>query len=192
MIIAGYVFTALNYACYCYSRFVKEKKNMLLYDIFAKIFTVIGLYCLGSLTGAYNMIVSLTLLLTANIRERKSGGFVRIMNIALYSAFEIAYITIMTVTFKGLPSVLITITSSITLLNIWWLPPQKMRLVGGFNSILFLTYQLTIKNWAGLLEILVLVSNFTSYFRYRKKGYDYKNGSAEIDDEQLYRLEKFR
>lgn len=27
---------------------------------------------------------------------------------------------------------------------------------------------------------------------YRKLGYDYKNGAAEIDDEQLYRLEKFR
>lgn len=27
---------------------------------------------------------------------------------------------------------------------------------------------------------------------YRKLGYDYKNGSEQIDDEQLYRLEKFR
>ena len=27
---------------------------------------------------------------------------------------------------------------------------------------------------------------------YRKMGYDYKNGIAELDDELLYRLEKFR
>ena len=27
---------------------------------------------------------------------------------------------------------------------------------------------------------------------YRKMGYDYKNGIAEIDDEKLYRLEKYR
>ena len=27
---------------------------------------------------------------------------------------------------------------------------------------------------------------------YKKMGYDYKNGIAEIDDEQVYRLEKFR
>lgn len=27
---------------------------------------------------------------------------------------------------------------------------------------------------------------------YRKKGYDYKNGKKELDEEQLYRLEKFR
>lgn len=170
MIVLGYVFTALNYVCYCYSRFVKEKKNMLLYDILAKIFTVIGLYCLGSLTGAYNMIVSLTLLITANIKERRAEKFGRVLNIVLYSVFEIAYITIMAFTFKGVPSVLITITSSITLMNIWWLPPQKMRLVGGCNSILFLTYQLTIKNWAGLLEMLVLISNFTSYLKYRRNG----------------------
>ena len=27
---------------------------------------------------------------------------------------------------------------------------------------------------------------------YRKFGYDYKNGTAEVDDEHVYRLEKFR
>ena len=27
---------------------------------------------------------------------------------------------------------------------------------------------------------------------YRKMGYDFKNGIAEVDDEQLYRMEKFR
>ena len=27
---------------------------------------------------------------------------------------------------------------------------------------------------------------------YRKMGYDYKNGIAKIDDEKLYRLEKYR
>ncbi len=174
MVILGYIFTALNYACYCYSRFVKEKKNMLLYDIFAKIFTVISLFCLGSLTGAYNMIVSLTLLLTANIKERNTDKFGKPLKIILYLVFESAYIIIMLFTFKGLSSVLITVTSSVTLLNIWWLPPQKMRLVGGFNSIAFLAYQLSIKNWAGLLEILVLISNFTAYFKYRRKVKDNK------------------
>ena len=27
---------------------------------------------------------------------------------------------------------------------------------------------------------------------YRKMGYDFKNGITEVDEEQLYRLEKFR
>lgn len=35
-------------------------------------------------------------------------------------------------------------------------------------------------------------SSITAVGFYRKMGYDYKNGVAELDDEQLYRLEKFR
>lgn len=35
-------------------------------------------------------------------------------------------------------------------------------------------------------------SSITAVEFYRKMGYDYKNGIKEVDDEQLYRLEKFR
>ena len=35
-------------------------------------------------------------------------------------------------------------------------------------------------------------SSVTAVDFYRKMGYDYKNGIAELDEEQLYRLEKFR
>lgn len=35
-------------------------------------------------------------------------------------------------------------------------------------------------------------ASITAVEFYRKKGYDYKNGIKELDDEQLYRLEKFR
>ena len=35
-------------------------------------------------------------------------------------------------------------------------------------------------------------ASITAVEFYRKMGYNYKNGIAELDDEQLYRLEKFR
>jgi hypothetical protein len=35
-------------------------------------------------------------------------------------------------------------------------------------------------------------SSITGCQFYRKFGYDYKNGIAELNDERLYRLEKFR
>lgn len=35
-------------------------------------------------------------------------------------------------------------------------------------------------------------ASITAVEFYKKMGYNYKNGIAEIDDEQLYRLEKFR
>ena len=35
-------------------------------------------------------------------------------------------------------------------------------------------------------------ASITAVEFYRKMGYDYKNGIAELDNEQVYRLEKFR
>ena len=35
-------------------------------------------------------------------------------------------------------------------------------------------------------------ASITAVEFYRKMGYDYKNGVAELDEERLYRLEKFR
>lgn len=42
---------------------------------------------------------------------------------------------------------------------------------------------------AGRIEI---PASITAVEFYRKKGYEYKNGIKELDDEQHYRLEKFR
>ena len=41
-------------------------------------------------------------------------------------------------------------------------------------------------------ERIEIPASITAAEFYRKKGYDYKNGIRELDDEQHYRLEKFR
>ena len=41
-------------------------------------------------------------------------------------------------------------------------------------------------------ERIEIPASITAVDFYRKKGYDYKNGIKELDDEQHYRLEKFR
>ena len=163
MIILGYFFTALNYACYCISRFMKQKKMMLLIDLVSKVFTALGFYFLNSLSGVYTFIVVFFLLIVANIKERLGKRW-----LFGYLFFQSLYISILFFTFAGISSVLVFTAVSITLFCIWWLPPQKMRLIGGFNSFTFLAYQISIKNWAGLLEILVIISNFVAFIKYRK------------------------
>lgn len=70
MIWLGYFFTTLNYACYCLSRFMKQKKMMLLLDLISKVLTVAGFYCLNSLSGAYVFAGVFFLLIVANTKER--------------------------------------------------------------------------------------------------------------------------
>lgn len=165
MIILGYILTVLNYICYCTSRFLKGKRQMLIFDLLAKILTVIALACFGSLTGSVNMIISFLSLIILNIygknEESKSRKYT-------YIIIQAAYIISTIFTYNGISSILILVTSSLSLLSNFWLTPQKMRLVGFFASWLYLIYQMSIKNYAGILELLVIASNLIAYLKYRK------------------------
>jgi len=162
MILLGYFFTVINYICYCLSRFVRTKQMMLFLDLLAKIFTIFGLYCLGSLSGAYIFCFTFLLLIIANIKEKYHKRW-----LPIYLLFQGIYLFILISIFEGISSILVFITSSVTLLCIWWLPPQQMRFIGGWNSILYLLYQISIRNWAGLIEIAVIYSNFAAYWKYK-------------------------
>ena len=168
LIYLGYFFTVINYICYCSSRFVREKKWILTLDLIAKVFTIAGLYCLGSMSGALSFIIEFLILIVANIKERRAIG--KAANTLLYLVFAAAYVVILVTTFAGISSLLVFASCIITCTSNWWLPPQKMRIVGGFNSFIYLSYQLSIRNWAGLIEILVIISNFASFARYHKEG----------------------
>ena len=164
MILFGYFFTVINYICYCISRFVKTKQMMLFLDLVAKIFTILGLYCLGSLSGAYSFIITFFLLIVANIKEKYNQRWMPV-----YLLFQALYIVVVLfMAFEGVSSILVFINASLNLLCVWWLSPQKMRFLGGINSIFYLAYQICIKNWAGLIEIAVIYCNFAAYVKYKK------------------------
>ncbi len=164
MILFGYFFTVINYICYCISRFVKTKQMMLFLDLVAKIFTIAGLYCLGSLSGAYSFIITFFLLIVANIKEKYNQRWMPV-----YLLFQALYIVVVLfMAFEGVSSILVFINASLNLLCVWWLSPQKMRFLGGINSIFYLAYQICIKNWAGLIEIAVIYCNFAAYIKYKK------------------------
>lgn len=88
--------------------------------------------------------------------------------------FEFLYIVITVITFAGVSSILVFTSSSISLFSLWFLPPQKMRVVGIYNSFIHLFYQLSIKNYAGFLECFVILSNLTSYLKYKRSGLTYQ------------------
>ena len=164
MIFWGYFFTIINYVGFCASRFMKTKQQMLLLDLVAKIFTILGLYCLGSMTGVWSFVLMFVWLIVANIKEKYGKkwwlGFI---------LFQILYFVILFYTYVDISSVLVFLSASIYLYCTWWLPPQQIRVIGGFNSFLYLAYQICIKNWAGLIEIFVIISNFAAFFKNREK-----------------------
>lgn len=164
IVIIAYIFTALNYVLYCASRFVKEKKTMLLLDTGAKILTISSLYLLGSLSGAYTFLAMFLSLILASIKEKKNIKFV-----SGFIFVELLYTLILILQFEGVSSILIFVSSSMTLVANWFFRPQAMRKMGLVVSIIYLGYQISIKNWAGLLEILVIIANIASFLKYKKE-----------------------
>jgi hypothetical protein len=136
---------------------------MLTFDLIAKIFMMFGLYCFNSLSGVYIYILAFAMLIVANVKERLNKKWFWI-----YIVFQSLYFMVLCFTFIGISSVLIVLTASIKLYSVWFLRPQKMRIVASFNALIHLTYMLCIKNWAGLLEIFPLSSNILSYLKYKK------------------------
>lgn len=163
-VLAGYLFTILNYVFYCTSRFCGRKQRMLSLDLLAKLSTFAGLFFLNALSGAYSMLVSFAVLIAANIKIRKNARW-----LPGYILFQSVLIGIMLWKFAGISSVLVCITSTVSLISIWWLSPQKMRIAGLVTSVSSLMYQLSIQNWAGMLEIIVICSNIASFIAYKRK-----------------------
>lgn len=171
-LLLGYIFTVFNYVFYCISRFCRKKYQMLTLDLLAKLSTFVALFFLNSLSGAYSMLVSFVILIVANIKERKNSEW-----LPIYVVFQLALVIIMIWKFAGISSVLVFVTSAISLLSIWWLNPQKMRIAGMATSISSLLYQISIKNWAGLLEIIVICSNVLSFSKYKNEKDDKADGN---------------
>jgi len=161
--LLGYLFTACSYLLYAISRFCKRKQMILLFDLASKPFMALSLYYFNSLSGAYIFFVICFMLIVANIKEK-----MHFRCLIGYLFFQTLYLIILYYTYTGYSSALITLCVSITLFSIWWLPPQKMRLVGGFNGLLSLTYHLSIHNWLGLFEIASIASNFLAYHKRKK------------------------
>lgn len=174
-LVLGYIFTVFNYVFYCISRFCRKKYQMLTLDLLAKLSTFIALFFLNSLSGAYSMLVSFVILIAANIKERKNGRW-----LPMYAAFQLSLVIIMIWKFAGISSILVFVTSTISLLSIWWLNPQKMRVAGMATSVSSLLYQISIQNWAGLLEIIVICSNVLSFSKYKNE----KDDKLDLDNPQ--------
>ena len=168
MIYVAYGLTFINYVFYCSSRYMKKKEHMLLFDMIAKIVTTISFLLLNSETGMFNMLLAFVLILYNYVKEKKETTS-KTQNIIIFSIATSIYVIILFLTYSDISSILVFTTSIVSLISNQFLSPQKMRITGIFNSILYLTYQLTLKNWAGLLEIIVIISNLTSWLKYKKE-----------------------
>lgn len=160
-VLTGTVCTVLICLLYCTGRFQKKKKTILAMDLLAKLLTVLMFFSFGEHTGVFSEIAGLTVITAANIRER-SGRKLR----GLYLFYMMVYTIVMTVTFSGLTSVLITLAALISLTSNWWFGAQKMRAADSVICIIMFSVNMLIGNYAGVTELIILACNVISYRKY--------------------------
>lgn len=163
----GYTFSLLSGLIYCIGRFKKEKKNILLFDLMSKLLMSVSLFLFGSLTGSINFIINFIFLLVFNLLIRKKKFNMK-DSVITFTVFFIAYIVSCILTYNGYVSALVCLASSLSLFANSFLREQKMRLMSAFTSVFYLTYYISIGNYAGALEIVPLLSNVISYMKYKK------------------------
>ena len=96
--------------------------------------------------------------------------------IFVYSLAVLVTTIILATTFKGLSSILIYVAANLSIYSYWWMNEQQLRVTGVFIGVLFFLYCMSIRNYMGFMELLVILSNIVSYAVYkRKKSYECKS-----------------
>lgn len=160
----GYGLTILAIVVYAAGLQLKEKWQIIVSQILARIFTVSSLLCFDSATGVWTSVIGFGVLTISYLREKYKKGF-----IPFYFIFESIYIYILINTFNGISSILVFVSSSLSLMALFWLREQPLRIVGLIKSCIYIVYNLSIKNWAGITELIIIYSYISSYVKYKKK-----------------------
>ncbi|MCQ2470059.1 MAG: YgjV family protein [Ruminococcus sp.] len=163
----GYICTILNCIVFSAGRFQRSKKGILAFEFIAKALSVTSFFMFGSLTSGLSDIWSFVVLTTANIKERKNISS-KVSN-WLFIAYEAVYVLILAFTFNGISSLLIFTVSTISIVSLWYLQPQNMRVAEIMNSFIYLALQFSIGNFAGITEFVVIGCNTASYCKYEKE-----------------------
>ena len=162
MLVAGYIFSAINYIVYCVGRFKKNKSTILIFSLASKLTTLISLYCFGSLSGAYIFAIDIVDTILCNLNEKYQWNIKWIYFITTAGKYIVSSFT-----FFFFFSILQLTQSTLNPFAAWYLNPQKMRIIGIIGAMCALGQLLLLGNYMGLLEIAVIIANIVSWSKYK-------------------------
>ena len=166
--VLGYAFALINYTFYGLGRFMKKKSAILVFSILSLLAAAISCYFFNSLSGYYLLLTQIIVTTIAYIKEKKY--FTKFLTYAIYILAQLFITAAIMYTFKGLSSILCYISVSIAIFSIWWLNEQQMRIAGIFICLFSFLYNMTICNYLGVLELVIILTNVISYCIYKKKN----------------------
>lgn len=167
-LLLAYIFSIVNYSLYAIGRFMKNKSAILFFCVLSLLTAAISCFFFKSMSGFYLLLIEIFFNIAAYIKEKKQ--FNKIISYSVYIFTQILILLATYNSFKGISSIFCFISVAIAMFSAWWLDAQKIRLFGVLVCLFSFLYSMTIGNYIGVLELVIIAMNIVSYLVYKKKN----------------------
>ena len=164
--IISQIITVLMFIFLGVSFYFKDRKKILLANIFAQICQIVSTLLLKGFTGA---LMSIIMLLSYNTMyadymfNRKEN---KIRNVMILLIYFILIIFVTSLSFNGYASIIAALATIILLFGLWQRNLKIYKICGIIGSILWLIYYNYLKSIFGVvLEIILIISTLISYMK---------------------------
>lgn len=165
LFILGQILTLISYLIFWYSRFEKNKKNILLLDNISRIFAIVAFIFLGTYDGIKNTIYVILRNILGQITDKKEKYYKIISFLLMLSILVLMYIF----NFNGISTICIAICGIANLYGTIMCNEQGIRIFGMIGSGFYTAFMLITGNIIGTIcEVICFIVMLISYLKYRK------------------------
>ena len=165
LFILGQILTLISYLIFWYSRFKKNKKNILLLDNISRIFAIVAFVFLGTYDGIKNTIYVILRNILGQITDKKGNKYKIITFLLMLSILVLMYIF----NFNGISTICIAICGIVNLYGTIMCNEQGIRIFGMIGSGFYTAFMLITGNIIGTIcEVICFIVMLISYLKYRK------------------------
>lgn len=163
--ILGQILTLISYLIFWISRFLKNKKNILLWDNISRIFAIISFYFLNTFDGIKNTLYVILRNILGQITNKKEKN----IKLITFCVMIIILIVMYCINFKGLSTLCVSICGILNLYGVIMCDEQGIRIFGMIGSIFYIVFLFLTANLVGTIcEIICFSMMFISYLKYYK------------------------
>ena len=164
--LLGQGLTLISYMVFWFSRFIKRKNNILLWDNVSRFLAIIAFVFLGTYDGIKNTIYVILRNVVGQITNNKSIK----KKIVTFILMLILLITIYTINFNGISTISIAISGIFNLYGVIMCNEQGLRIFGMLGSAFYMIFMFVTGNIVGTIcEVIGFFVLITSYFKYKRK-----------------------
>lgn len=164
--VIGQILTFISYLIFWYSRFKKEKKNMLLYDNISRVVTIVAFFFLKTYDGIKNTIYVIIRNIISDKLKDKEYSEKKTTFIIMLVILILLYIY----GFNGISTIFIIICGIFNLYGTIMKDEQGIRIYGMIGSVFYTLFMFSTNNYIGVIcEVISFISMLLSYFKYKKR-----------------------